>query len=76
MWEVGSQLVAVRVQDPLGAGVIQSFSILVTANQPPVITSTSVTAATAGQGYGYDVQASDPDAGDTLTFALDVAPRV
>ena len=30
--------------------------------------------ATQDQPYSYDVDATDPDAGDTLTFALDTAP--
>jgi hypothetical protein len=43
-------------------------------NQPPRITSVPVITAAEGQGYGYDVNATDPDAGDTLTFSLTVAP--
>jgi hypothetical protein len=41
---------------------------------PPQITSTPITTATEGQPYVYDVEATDPDAGDVLTFLLDVAP--
>ncbi|MCB0059733.1 MAG: putative Ig domain-containing protein, partial [Caldilineaceae bacterium] len=70
----GERAVTLRVQDQLGAGAIQGFSILVGANHLPVITSTPVTTATAGQGYVYDVQAGDPDAGDLLTYALTTAP--
>ena len=33
------------------------------ANRPPVITSTPVAAATVGQLYSYDVDATDPDVG-------------
>jgi hypothetical protein len=43
-------------------------------NQSPVITSAPITTATAGQPYGYDVEATDPDAGDPLTFSLTIAP--
>ncbi|MBI3245681.1 MAG: VCBS repeat-containing protein [Deltaproteobacteria bacterium] len=43
-------------------------------NQPPQITSAPVVAAAEGQAYSYDVDATDPDAGDTLTFSLTVAP--
>jgi hypothetical protein len=46
----------------------------VAGNNPPSITSAPVTTATVGQAYSYDVNATDPDAGDTLTFSLDVAP--
>jgi FtsP/CotA-like multicopper oxidase with cupredoxin domain len=43
-------------------------------NAPPSITSTAITAATVGQPYSYDVNATDPDAGDVLTYSLDVFP--
>ena len=43
-------------------------------NRPPAITTTAPTAATVGQLYSYDVDASDPDAGDLLTFSLDIFP--
>ncbi len=44
------------------------------ANDPPVITSVGETVAAEGQLYSYDVNASDPDGGEVLTFSLDVAP--
>jgi RHS repeat-associated protein len=43
-------------------------------DRPPTITSTPVTSATAEQLYVYDVEATDPDAGDLLTFSLDAFP--
>ncbi|MBI3801634.1 MAG: VCBS repeat-containing protein, partial [Deltaproteobacteria bacterium] len=43
-------------------------------NHPPSITSVPVVTAAEAQVYSYDVEASDPDAGDTLTFSLTVAP--
>jgi len=43
-------------------------------NHAPTITSTQVTTATVGQPYAYDVDATDPDTGDTLTFSLPTAP--
>ena len=43
-------------------------------NDPPTIISTPVTEATEGQLYTYDVEATDPDVGDVLTFSLDTAP--
>lgn len=39
----------------------------------PVITSTPVTAATAGAPYTYQVTAADPD-GERVTISLDIAP--
>ncbi|HEY5871337.1 MAG TPA: putative Ig domain-containing protein [Candidatus Tectomicrobia bacterium] len=43
-------------------------------NHPPTSISTPVMAATGGQPYSYDVDATDPDPGDTLTFSLPTAP--
>jgi len=43
-------------------------------NHPPVITSNPFIEATRGQLYQYQVTATDPDSGDTLSFSLDVAP--
>lgn len=43
-------------------------------NHPPSITSTAPTTATTGQPYSYDVDATDPDAEDVLTYSLPVAP--
>jgi hypothetical protein len=75
--QVGSNGVTVRVTDngspPMFA--TQSFQIAVTApNSAPTITSTPVTTATVGLAYGYDVNATDANAGQTLTYSLDVAP--
>jgi hypothetical protein len=43
-------------------------------NDAPVITSAPVITATAGALYIYDVDATDPDAGDTLTYFLTTKP--
>ena len=49
--------------------------VTVTAvNDAPSITSSPVTAATTSQPYSYDVDASDPDVGDTLSYSLDLFP--
>jgi len=40
----------------------------------PVITSEPVTTATADLLYSYDVDAIDPDVGDTLTYSLSTKP--
>jgi hypothetical protein len=45
------------------------------ANQPPEITPGPVTKATVGQLYSYQVTATDPDAGDTLTYSLRTKPE-
>ncbi|MBT9098540.1 PASTA domain-containing protein [Methylovulum psychrotolerans] len=43
-------------------------------NHAPGITSLAPITATTGTAYTYTVAASDPDAGDTLTFSLGSAP--
>ncbi len=43
-------------------------------NLPPTITSTPETLACEGHLYTYDVDATDPDPGDTLAFSFDGAP--
>ncbi|MGD2072050.1 MAG: hypothetical protein PVG65_00985, partial [Candidatus Thorarchaeota archaeon] len=44
------------------------------ATGPPVITSTPVTTGTVSVLYQYDVDASDPDPGDVLTYSLTQNP--
>ncbi|MFQ6040588.1 MAG: putative Ig domain-containing protein [Candidatus Poribacteria bacterium] len=43
-------------------------------NEPPVITSTPVTTATEDSLYTYDVDATDPDDDDVLTYYLAISP--
>ena len=43
-------------------------------NHAPEITSDPVTSATKDQPYSYDVNATDPDVGDTLTYSLITKP--
>lgn len=43
---------------------------IVPINRPPEITSTPVKTATVGEAYTYDVDATDPDTGDVLTYSL------
>lgn len=70
--DVGVHSVTVRVEDQLGAFDTESFTLTVTnVNDAPTIKSTPVTSATAGEAYAYDVNASDPDVGDSLTFSLE-----
>jgi hypothetical protein len=73
--QAGTQQVTVRVTDAAGAYDTQTFAITVTLpNRGPAITSTPVTAGTPASPYLYDVEATDPDPGDVLTYALDAAP--
>jgi len=43
-------------------------------NLPPKITSYPVTTVTVGEGYIYDVEATDPNTGDILTYSLTTEP--
>ena len=73
--QVGSHAVTVRVTDSGGLYASQNFTVTVAnVNNAPIITSSPVTSVVAGQLYTYDVEATDPDTGDVLTFSLDVSP--
>ena len=70
----GNYGVTVMVTDGT-ATTDRSFNWLVTnTNRMPSISSAPVLGATQDQLYSYDVEASDPDDGDTLTYSLDTAP--
>ncbi len=71
--EIGNHTVTVRVEDGRGGFDEQSFSIFVDA--PPQITSVPVTQATVDVPYSYDVEATDPNPADVLTFSLGTAPE-
>ncbi|MES9863929.1 MAG: putative Ig domain-containing protein, partial [Candidatus Thiodiazotropha sp. LLP2] len=71
----GQHAVTVRVEDQTGLSAEQSFSLTIAmANLSPSITSTPVTAATETETYQYDVEASDPNPGDVLSYELTNAP--
>ena len=73
--QLGENDVEVKVEDEHGATDTLEFEIFVAeGNSAPEITSTAVTAATQNLAYSYDVEATDADTGDTLTFSLDTAP--
>jgi hypothetical protein len=72
---VGNNAVVAKVDDGRGGSDDQSFTItVINVNDPPVITSTPVTTAKEGELYTYDVNATDPDAGDVLTYSLTKSP--
>ena len=73
--QVGDHPVTVRVTDGGGLFDTQAFTVAVAlGNRSPSITSVPAAGATVGRLYAYAATASDPDAGDTLSFRLDTAP--
>jgi lysophospholipase L1-like esterase len=65
-----------RASDGIDLGNVASVTINVNSNSnsAPQITSSPPIPGQVGATYNYDVDASDPDTGDTLTFSLDLAP--
>lgn len=71
----GTYTLTLTVSDGKKGEDTDSVNITATAvKHPPAITSTPGTTATVGQNYQYDVEATDPDAGDILTYLLQIAP--
>ena len=71
--QIGNQAIEVLVTDAQGATSRQTFNVTVGAtaiNHSPTITSKPVFLAPTGSAYRYQVQAIDPDAGDTLSYKL------
>jgi hypothetical protein len=72
---VGANNVVVAVSDQSGENDTQSFTITVSnTNDAPTIISTQITAATEDMPYNYDVNATDVDIGDFLTYSLTTFP--
>ncbi|MEH2058174.1 MAG: putative Ig domain-containing protein [Nostoc sp.] len=75
--QLGQQDITVAVNDGLGGIATQNYTIQVSAtlsNFAPIINSTPIYLAAVGSAYQYQMQASDPDAGDTLTYQLISGP--
>ncbi len=71
----GSDSFTFKVSDKRTDSAAATVSITVKAvNDAPSFTSTPVTTATVDALYTYDVNATDPDAGDTLTYSLTIKP--
>jgi RHS repeat-associated protein len=71
----GTYTAQLTVTDASGATSVDTVNITVAVlNNPPVIRSAPNTIGAIGQPYQYQVRADDPDAGDTLSFALPAAP--
>jgi hypothetical protein len=72
---VGKYWVNVSVTDKALSVAYQNFTLTVlNTNDVPLITSTPVTKALTAKLYQYDVNATDVDVGDKLTYALDIKP--
>jgi hypothetical protein len=73
----GTYILSLVATDNRGAAsVADTVSIAATAlNHAPVIRTKANTAGAVGASYRYDVHATDPDAGDVLTFSLPAAPQ-
>jgi membrane-bound inhibitor of C-type lysozyme len=74
--QVGPNNVGVIVSDGNGGSDTQLFTVAVTnVNDPPLIVSTPPLTAIEDEKYVYDVDATDIDIGDTLTYGLDNYPN-
>ena len=74
--DVGNHAVNIVVTDSGGLTDSENFTLnVVNVNDAPTITSTDVIIANEGSAYSYDVDATDPDANDSLTFSLPVKPN-
>jgi hypothetical protein len=71
----GADTFTYEVRDGQGGTTSAAMTVQVSAvNDAPVIGSEPVTAAVVGRKYTYDVNATDPDEGDVLTYALTETP--
>lgn len=73
---VGTYRASLVVNDGAVNSAPDTVDIVVsaTADNAPVIVSSPVLSASANSGYVYDVEATDADAGDTLSYRLNTAP--
>ncbi|MCC7263677.1 MAG: DUF1565 domain-containing protein [Candidatus Latescibacteria bacterium] len=73
--QVGSDTVEVSLSDTKGATTAHRFIVTVrNTNDRPVITSQPDTLAAEDAIYAYDLAATDPDPGETLTYRLTQNP--
>src|SRR5262249_44914889 len=70
--------IEIDVRDETGYGIAQVYSrdVLATApDNPPAFTNAPGHTAVVGTAFTWDADATDPDAGDTVSFVLAVNPR-
>jgi len=73
----GSYEVEITASDQIGSASHRLYLIVNAVspvNNAPSITTTPVTSVDEEMPYVYDVDATDPDAGDTLTYSFTQAP--
>lgn len=70
----GTYDVTVLVTDLRGATIEQTFILVVNENLPPEIVSPPVEVGDQKTGYRYNVDGTDPNAGDELTYGLELSP--
>ena len=71
----GSDAFAFVANDGVADSVPATVQVMVTApNSPPRITTSPLNSVGEGAAYAYDIDATDPDAGDVLAYGLDTAP--
>jgi len=72
----GISEVAIQATDRSGKSIEEVFIVTVNpVNDAPSITSSPVTIGAEDQLYTYDVEATDPDTEDMLTYSLVVSPE-
>jgi len=73
--QLGTHPFTARVTDGAGGSATASFNVTVVhVNRPPVMQPQVNQVVAVGTPFARKLAASDPDAGDTLTFALDSGP--
>jgi choice-of-anchor C domain-containing protein len=72
--QVGTYVLRVTANDGEKSAADDITITVENNNRPPVITSQPVTQGYSTKAYSYPVVASDPNAGDTLTYSLPTAP--
>jgi len=75
--QAGSFRIQAAVRDSRNRVTSQYFPLFIETqitNNPPRFTSVPVTQATVGRSYAYTARASDPDAGELLTFSRTSGP--
>lgn len=74
--QIGTHAITVVATDMAGLTDSQTFNLVISdVNEAPLITSIAITTATENSTYSYDVEATDGDAGDSITFSLTTQPE-